>query len=151
MPIYPGRCRSGRPNWKGTSAEWCFVCLRRSLSSDHKTFFGRVCKLKFYRRRRRKRVKDTYTYISFNTGSITALCVKHASGPPAAVKFENNSLAVLVLMLYAYISERYRSSLCPANMKSVLEVGSRTMECPKREGMMTCEPSACLRWDMMSA
>ena len=79
--------------------------------------------------------------------------MKHASGPPAAVKFEKSSLAVLVLMLYAYISERYRSSLCPANMKSVLEVGSRTMECPKREGMMTCEPpvfSACLRWDMIS-
>jgi hypothetical protein len=51
------------------------------------------------------------------------------------------------------MSERYRSSLCPAKMKSVLEVGSRTMECPKREGMIICEPpvlSVCLRWEMMS-
>lgn len=36
----------------------------------------------------------THTYISRNSGSMTALCVKHASGPPDAVKFEKSSVTV---------------------------------------------------------
>lgn len=72
----------------------------------------------------------SYTYISCVSESSTARCVKQGSGPPAEEKFEKSSVTVLEGMWNAYMSDRYFSSRWPPKIKSVCDLGSRTMECP---------------------